>query len=355
MNIGLIDADLLDKGTRFPNLALMKISGYYQNEGYTTKLINYQDIGSYDKVFISKVFSNTNIPVNLDFYSNVEKGGTGFDFDKDKTLPDDIEHSMPDYKLYKEYTDISEYYSKHSIGFTTRYCFRGCSFCVNRNKKKVVRWSPISEFHHKHNKYITLLDDNILGHKDRVDILKELQILNIPFEYKQGLDLRLMNDEIAYILNNSKYAGEFIFAFDSIEDKKIILDKLKLWKKYNKTRNKFYVLCSYDNKNKYSDDFWINDIINTFERIKILSKEECLPYVMKYKKYEESPFRGMYINIAGWCNQPWLFKKMTFRQYSIKKSPGGSSERYMRNFEAEYPNIAKEYFDMKYEDLIKTD
>ena len=31
MNIGIIDADLLDKGTRHPNLALMKISGYYTN------------------------------------------------------------------------------------------------------------------------------------------------------------------------------------------------------------------------------------------------------------------------------------------------------------------------------------
>ena len=31
MKIGIIDADLLDNGTRHPNLALMKISGYYKN------------------------------------------------------------------------------------------------------------------------------------------------------------------------------------------------------------------------------------------------------------------------------------------------------------------------------------
>lgn len=30
MNIGIIDADFLDNGTRHPNLALMKISGYYK-------------------------------------------------------------------------------------------------------------------------------------------------------------------------------------------------------------------------------------------------------------------------------------------------------------------------------------
>ena len=32
MNIGIIDADLLDKGTRHPNLALMKISAYYKEK-----------------------------------------------------------------------------------------------------------------------------------------------------------------------------------------------------------------------------------------------------------------------------------------------------------------------------------
>lgn len=32
MNYGIIDADLLDGGTRFPNLALMKISSFYKSQ-----------------------------------------------------------------------------------------------------------------------------------------------------------------------------------------------------------------------------------------------------------------------------------------------------------------------------------
>lgn len=353
LRVGLIDADLLDGGTRFPNLALMKISGYYKSNGYNTKLINYGEISNCDKVFVSKVFTKTNIPVNLDFFTNVEKGGTGFDFDKNNFLSDYIEHSMPDYNLYKDYIDISKYYSNHSIGFTTRFCFRGCTFCVNRNKKKVVRWSSLSEFVDDNNKYITLLDDNILGHKDRIDILRELQEIDKPFEYKQGLDLRLMNDEIAHILNNSRYVGEFIFAFDDIKDKNVIINKTKLWQKYYKGRNKFYVLCAYDENKIYDQKFWIKDIINLFERIKILSYLNCIPYVMRYKKYENSPFRGMYINISGWCNQPGLFKNMSLREYSLKKNPGGASERYLKKFEKKYPYIAKEYFDLKWNDLIK--
>ena len=38
-NYGIIDADLLDKGTRHPNLALMKISGFYKNHGNKISLL----------------------------------------------------------------------------------------------------------------------------------------------------------------------------------------------------------------------------------------------------------------------------------------------------------------------------
>ena len=37
---GLVDADLLDNGTRHPNLVLMKIAGYLRDHGYRYKLIH---------------------------------------------------------------------------------------------------------------------------------------------------------------------------------------------------------------------------------------------------------------------------------------------------------------------------
>ena len=353
IKIGLIDADLLDKGTRFPNLALMKLSSYYQNQGHKTKLIYYNQIPAYDKVFLSKVFDFTDIPINLNFYKNIEYGGTGFDYDKNDFLPDQIEHSKPDYSLYEDFNDRSKYYSNHSIGFTTRFCFRQCQFCVNRDKEKAVRWSRLEEFDCKENNYITLLDDNILAHSDREKIIKKLQETGKPFEFKQGIDLRLINDRIAKLLNESKYAGEFIFAFDDIEDKEKILNKLDIWRKYDQSIIKFYVLTAYDRENNYDHQFWVNDIVNTFERIKILMQNRSLPYIMRYKRYKDSPFRGIYINLSGWCNKPQFLKKMSFREFSLMKNPEGASQRYMENFGRKYPKIANEYFDMKWEEISK--
>ena len=344
MKIGLIDADLLDRGTKFPNLALMKLSSYFQKQGYETDLIDYNQIPIYDKVFISKVFDFTDIPINLNFYNTVEYGGTGFDYDKNNFLPDKIEHSKPDYSLYQNFTNKSKYYSNHSIGFTTRFCFRQCQFCVNRNKKKVVRWSKIKEFDSRENDYITLLDDNILAHPDRVKIINELQDTKKPFEFKQGIDLRLINDKIAKLLNESKYAGEFIFAFDDIRDKEEILIKLKIWKKYNKKINKFYVLTGFRNQDA-------QNIADTFERIKILMENKCLAFVMKHKNYKKSRYTGMYITIARWCNQVNFYKKMSFREFCNANGENSSAMRYMRKFKKENPNIAENYFDMKWEKI----
>lgn len=102
MKIGIIDAEIIGKKRhRFPNLACMKLSAYHKQKGDDVDLLlNYDDVKNYDKVYISKVFTDTQIPVSVLAMPNVEFGGTGFFFDKAPALPYEIEHIMPDYHLY---------------------------------------------------------------------------------------------------------------------------------------------------------------------------------------------------------------------------------------------------------------
>lgn len=168
--IAIIDADLIGrKKHRFPNLVCMKLSGYYKSNGYDVELkTNYNNLFDYNKVFISKVFTDTPIDSNILMLSNVEYGGTGFFYDKAPKLPDEIEHSMPDYHLYDNWVQSKinnggkrqefKYYLDYSIGFLTRGCFRQCKFCVNRNYKRVEQHSPLSEFYDPtRKKYVCLM------------------------------------------------------------------------------------------------------------------------------------------------------------------------------------------------------
>lgn len=70
MKIAIVDADLIGrKRHRFPNLVCMKLSGYYKELGYDVELkLDYENLENYEKVFISKVFTDTPIDETLLLY-----------------------------------------------------------------------------------------------------------------------------------------------------------------------------------------------------------------------------------------------------------------------------------------------
>lgn len=359
IKVGLIDADLLDRGTKFPNLAIMKLSGYHKAKGDEVHLLEcYNTLSDYDIIYISKVFTKTKVPKFVLDMSNVIIGGTGFFLEKANNLPPEIEHHMPDYHIYDNYIEKrvadgakKSYYKDYldySIGFTTRGCFRKCDFCVNRRYNKSQKHSPISEFFDENKKGIILCDDNFLACSEWEEILDDIIATNKPFQFRQGLDIRLLTNRKAQKLSSLKYHGDFIFAFDYIRDRDIIEEKLSIWRKYSNKSTKLYILCAFESQDEI-------DINNIFERINILSKYKCLPYLMRYESYNISKYRGMYIGLARWCNQPNLFKKKSFREFCELnqkqiKTNGKicSSMKSLLEFEKNNPEIAEKWFDIKF-------
>lgn len=359
--IGIIDADLLDGKSNFPNLALMKISGFNKKNGNDVELMtSYQNISKFDTVYVSKVFASTKTPSWVN-QTNVILGGTGFFEDGGEDLPAEIEHQKPDYDLYKFYVNQQivagadpkrfDHYLNYSIGFTTRGCFRKCGFCVNKKYNRAVSASKPSEFVDESRKKIMLLDDNFLAYANWESVLNELEETGKPFQFNQGLDIRLLTERVAGRISKAKTFGDIIFAFDHPEDAELIENKLSLWRSFSKKSTKLYVLCAYDSQDE-------KDIIGIFCRLEVIMKYGCLPYLMRYEAYQKSELRGLYITLARWCNQPNFFKKLSFREFceknqQLKKNQAeiGSSLKSLNDFERKYPEIADRYFDVKYEDL----
>ena len=407
LSIGMVDADLLDGGTRHPNLAQMKMSKYCKNRGHNVRMVykkeDLSDLNRFDLLLISKVFSFSKLPqsiqkmlpseslflrnYNLSVKNKVEYleynseenvtiliGGTGFFEDSGNPLDDEIEHIMPDYDLYTEYVNemISQgrsrtYYDdylNYSIGFTTRGCFRKCEFCVNKKYDKAFKHSPVEEFYDPSRPMIYLWDDNFFAYFEGWDeILDELIKTERPFQFRQGLDIRLIKDKQAEKLSHCKYHGDFIFAFDHPEpdQQELVKSKLTLWRKYCNKTTKLYVLCAFDPQNKWDGKsditpLEIKDIEGIFQRIHILMYFGCLPYIMRYEFYKKSQFRGLYTQIARWCNQPQFFKKMSFKEFCYAnqhyaKDPTktcAALSAYI-SFITEYPNFEK-YFNLKFEE-----
>lgn len=381
MLIGIIDAEIIGKTKhRFPNLCSMKLSSYHKAKGDTVILLtSYDDVEYFDKVYISKVFTKTPVPQEVLDMPNVEHGGTGFFYDKAPPLPYEVEHAMPDYHLYDDWVNdkISQgvkrsefaYYLDYSIGYLTRGCFRGCYYCVNRNCKKASAASPLSEFMDESRPKLCFLDDNFFAYPCWEELLQPVIESGKRFQFKQGLDERLLTKDKILKIETWKYDGEMIFAFDNIEDKKLIMSKLMLiratvpqWSR----ELKFYVFCGCDKNGVYDKDFWEKDITDLFERIYILKTFNCKPYVMRFEDVYESEYNSFYACVAAWCNQPSLFKTFTFRLFckcrgmrrdGYKKykrdvdgylhdiGVKGSEWRAMELIESRFPKIAERYFD----------
>lgn len=350
MRIGIVDADLIGrKYHAFPNLTCMKLSGFFKRKGAHVELLtNFENLESFDRVFIAKVFSDTPIEEEILRLPNVEYGGTGFFYDKAIPLPDAIEHCMPDYDLYHEWATTfgnankTRYYLDYSIGFLTRGCFRHCPFCVNRNSNQSRIHSPLEEFFAARKKAIVLLDDNFLACKHWKDLLLQLQSTGKRFQFKQGLDARLLDDEKCELLFQSKYDGDFIFAFDNIDEMEIIRRKLQLIRKHTHRQCMFYILTGFDRCGKYDVKFWIQDIFDLLRRIRLLLEFDLmLPFVMRFERHKESPFAKLYAVIARWANNPSSVKKESLREFvENPKNHYRYARKYLSDFEEKYPQAA---------------
>ena len=300
MQIGLIDID----NHNFPSLPLMKLSSWHKKQGDSVEWYNPLTAWKHplDRVYMSKVFTFTSDyqhPVNA---KEVIKGGTGYFYpDGGAALPDEVEHSYPDYSLYPELTKDTAY------GFLSRGCPRGCGFCIvgekeGRCAKKVA---DLSEFW-RGQKKIVLLDPNITACKDWKELFWQLIDSGAWVDFSQGLDIRMMTEEKAELLKKMKIK-QVHFAWDRYEDKEEIIPKFKAFQEivgWDYRKMGVYVLCNFDTTFKQD-----------LERIYTLRDLGYTPYVMIYEK--EKLKRGSDLRrLQRWANSKTAFAAVKdFRDY----------------------------------------
>lgn len=305
MYIGLYDVD----SHNFPNLALMKISAWHKQQGdiveFATPLLHY------DKIYVSKVFGDEYSSMT-DFCLQADEivyGGTGFAItiengkevyhkDRDKDLPPEIEHIYPDYDLYPELTKDTAY------GFLTRGCCNNCSFCIVSKKEGTCskKVADLSEFW-RGQKYIKLLDPNLLACKDRLDLLQQLVDSKANVDFTQGLDARFITEEVAYKLKEIT-TERVHFAFDFMKNEKQIIKGLQTFQRICNlpdTKAIVYMLTNYD-----------TSIEEDLYRLNMIKSCGFLPDVRIYRKNTAPQILR---DLQRWCNNRFLYRSCDFMDY----------------------------------------
>lgn len=308
MKVGLIDVD----GHNFPNLPLMKLSAYHKKLGDQTGFYNPWDgiVEPYDVVYMSKVFSFTPDYQAPIYAAEVHRGGSGycidledgkevFHLERDRNLPDEIEHIYPDYELYHE---------SRAIGFLTRGCPRGCGFChvASKEGKCSYKVANLDEFW-RGQKEICLCDPNLLACTDHMDLLQQLVDTKAKVDFNQGLDVRMITDKNLELLRQVKLKM-IHFAYDRYQDKQIVEPRLKAFQEatgYGRGKVLVYILCNYD-----------TTLEQDLERIAYVRSLGFSPYVTVYDLAHADP---IYKKLQRWCNNYYVFwAEPDFRRYQKK-------------------------------------
>ena len=302
MRVGLIDVDGHGK---FPNLALMKISAYHKTKG--DEVDWYSAFGGwYDVVYMAKVFSFTaDYGYVISNAGKVVKGGTGYDYSV--VLPEEIDRMQPDYSLYP-YIDAHTAY-----GFLTRGCPNKCPWCVVPRKEGVARaYMDVDEIAVEGRNNLVLMDNNILALREyAMEQLGKIIKGGYRVDFNQGLDARLVDDEIAQKLASIRWINSIRFGCDTPKQIGEVERAISLIDGYSESP-KYYFLYTIITK----------DMEESYERISHFR-------LNKRVKVQAQPYRELdnprqvlpqwQKDMAHWANKKQLYKTIDFKEFVPRK------------------------------------
>jgi radical SAM superfamily enzyme YgiQ (UPF0313 family) len=268
----------------------MKIANYHRQNGDTVEWVNHLE--RYDKVYQSKVFTFTNDIKTVVRADEVIRGGTGYRL-YDDLFCDDTE---PDYSMYPQYG--------HAYGFLTRGCVRNCAWCIVPKKEGGIRPYRDIATVLQGRKTAILMDNNVLACKHGLQQLEKIADLKCKVDFNQGLDSRLVTDEIARLLSKIKWIRFIRFAADTMQAIEPLLKALEKLNRYGVKNYRIFVYVL------------VKDVEDANNRCKILKRLGVNPFVQVYRDFDSNiPPTDEQKRFSWFVNQKAVFKATEWEDY----------------------------------------
>lgn len=280
MRIGLINIE-----PKIFNTVYMQIATYHKRQGDTVDWWSPLTDRQFDHVYCSSIFDFTD---KSEVPERAICGGTGFDVMS--RLPAEIESCNLDYSIYPR--------CKTSYLWFSRGCIRNCPWCIVPKKEGRIYTVHLKN-RNPNGKYITVMDNNFFANKDwRHAINWLLEDPDEPVDF-QGVDVRLLTEEMCNALNKLRHYKQIKIAWDNPEEN--LKPKLKwLTRLIKPYKLMCYVLIGFDSTPE--QDLY---------RVEILRDLKIDPFVMPYNRSDQ--YQRAF---ARFVNYKAIFKKVKWKDYN---------------------------------------
>lgn len=295
--------------TRFPPIGLLKISTYHKEKGDFVQYIHGFRELSYepDIIYVTSLFTWAWRPVwevirqyKMAYpHAKIILGGIYA-----SVMPDHAKYSGADVihqGLCNKVEDMPLDYSlvpdwDGSILFTSRGCGRRCGFCaVPRIEGKMCKArETIKDYVVDSHSRIVLFDNNFLMNPHKDKIFKELREYDKRVDFNQGIDARLITEEVAANIGELKLDSTIRIAYDTKNEKEAVRRAIDLLSQVGISKRDIFVYTLF-NYMDTPDDF--------FDRTRDILNWGAVCYPMRYE-----PLRAITKN--SYVSPNWTIKKI---------------------------------------------
>jgi hypothetical protein len=278
--------------TQYPPLGLLKLAALHRQKGhavYFTKGLVDCDFKP-DIIYVTSLFTYAYEAVHktIQFYSQkytkaeITVGGIYASLCSDhlfevfggriaihKGLLPEAEEVLPDYSLVPDY--------KTTILFASRGCVNHCHYCsVPKLEPQFLARPSVRHLIYPGHTSIVFWDNNFLASPYCFDILCELEELSLKVDFNQGLDARLLTEDVAERLSRLTMPVVRL-AYDSQSLRSKLSNAIELLKVHGFRGREILVYCLFNSEDR-------NDTPQTFlDRIKDLMNWGVAAYPMRYQ------------------------------------------------------------------------
>lgn len=222
---------------------------------------------------------------------------------------DDINNA---YKAIEEMEKLVQKVYPDRSGFLTRGCPNKCKWCVVPTKEgKITPYMDIEEIAIDGRKNIILMDNNVLASDYGLQQIEKIVSMGVRVDFNQGLDARLVTDDIAQLLARVKWMNCIRFGCDTpgqiaeCERATALIDKYGY-------KGEYFFYC-----------ILMNDFKEAFNRVNHWRKRgrRFLPHAQPYRDLN-NPHQIIpqwQKDLAGWVDKKWIFRSCEFKDFIPRK------------------------------------